>query len=142
MNSPPIKVMKGDRFGNFGVLKLYRNCDTIIKRSIIMAKTVTVHTRVTSSIKEEAEKIFSKIGLTTSQAIMLFLTASVNNNGLPFELKISKKKEDEDLKFAKAIASIDGAMPSKEAEKILNLYSKGIIDYETAEFAIERLHKK
>ena len=50
-----------------------------------MVKTETVHTRVTSDIKEKADKIFNRLGLTTSQAITLFLTASVNNNGLPFE---------------------------------------------------------
>ena len=37
-----------------------------------MAKTETVHTRVTSDIKEKADKIFNRLGLTTSQAITFF----------------------------------------------------------------------
>ena len=57
-------------------------------RGKIMAKTKTVHTRVTADIKEKADKIFNRLGLTTSQAITLFLTASVNKNGLPFELTL------------------------------------------------------
>ena len=73
-----------------------------------MAKTETVHTRVTHDVKTKAEKIFSKIGLTTSQAIMLFLTASVNLNGLPFELSLPKQ-EASDLSFVTAVATVDGA---------------------------------
>ncbi len=104
-----------------------------------MAKTETVHTRVTGDIKEKADKIFHRLGLTTSQAITLFLTASVNKNGLPFELTLS---DEADLAFAKSIATVDGVAPSQDAQRIMRLYSRGEIDYETAEFAIARLYKK
>ena len=106
-----------------------------------MAKTETVHTRVTHDIKKQADNIFSRLGLTTSQAIMLFLTATVNNNGLPFELTLPSK-EEQDLAFATAIATVDGVEPSAEAQKIIRLYSRGDIDYETAQFAIERMYKQ
>jgi DNA-damage-inducible protein J len=105
-----------------------------------MAKTQTVHTRVTEDIKAKADHIFSALGLTTSQAIMLFLTAVVNNNGMPFELSLPKK-EDQDLAFAISVATVDGVMPSSDAQKIMRLYSRGEIDYETAQFAIGRLYK-
>ncbi len=106
-----------------------------------MAKTETIHTRVTPEIKEQAEAIFSKLGLTTSQAIMLFLTASANHGGLPFELK-APVEEDDDLATITSIVTVDGVAPSKEAQKIIRLYSKGDIDYETAQFAIERMYKQ
>ena len=106
-----------------------------------MTKTETVHTRVTHEIKEQAEAIFARIGLTTSQAIMLFLTASVNYNGLPFELTLSSK-EEQDITFGSSIAMVDGVKPSEDAKKIMGLYSRGDIDYETAQFAIERIYKK
>ena len=51
-----------------------------------MAKTETVHTRVTGDIKEKADKIFHRLGLTTSQAITLFFFFFLNKYGLPFEL--------------------------------------------------------
>ena len=104
-----------------------------------MTKTETVHTRVTHDIKEKVDKIFNHLGLTTSQAITLFLTASVNKNGLPFELTMSD--DENDLAFAKSIATVDGVPPSHDAQKIMRLYSRGEIDYETAEFAIARLYK-
>ena len=65
-----------------------------------MAKTETVHTRVTPEIKMEADRVFESMGLTTSQAIMLFLTATVNKHKFPFELS-APSKEDEDLSALK-----------------------------------------
>lgn len=106
-----------------------------------MAKTKTVHTRVTEDIKNQAEKIFASLGLTTSQAIMLFLTATVNRNGMPFELTLPKKK-DQDLSFAISVATVDGVKPSEDAQRIMRLYSRGEIDYETAQFAIGRLYQR
>jgi len=106
-----------------------------------MAKTQTVHTRVTEDIKTQADRIFSSLGLTTSQAIMLFLTAAVNHNGMPFELSLPKK-EDQDLSFAISVATVDGVTPSDDAQRIMRLYSRGEIDYETAQFAIGRLYQQ
>ena len=103
-----------------------------------MNKTLTVHTRVTPDIKEQADRIFASLGLTTSQAIMLFLTASVNHNGLPFELSLPTQ-EEQDLAFATAIATVDGASPSEETKRIFLLYKRGDIDLETAKFMIGRL---
>ena len=103
-----------------------------------MNKTLTVHTRVTPDIKERADRIFASLGLTTSQAIMLFLTASVNHNGLPFELTLPTQ-EEQDLAFATAIATVDGASPSEETKRIFLLYKRGDIDLETAKFMIGRL---
>ena len=106
-----------------------------------MSKTETVHTRVTPDIKRKADSIFESLGLTTSQAIMLFLTATVNHNGMPFELSLPSK-EEEDLAFATAIATVDGVSPSDEVKRLFLLYKHGDIDLETAKFAIRRLHSQ
>lgn len=105
-----------------------------------MMKTETVHTRVTPEIKSKAEKVLSAIGLSTSQAIMLFLTAVVNHNGMPFELSLPNA-ESAELSFAKSIVTVDGVEPSPEAQRIMDLYSRGEIDYETAQYAIGRLYQ-
>ncbi len=36
---------------------------------------------------------------------------------------------------------VDGVAPSQGAERILGLYARGEIDYETAQFAIGRLYQ-
>ena len=46
---------------------------------------VTVQARVSPELKEEAEIVFSEMGLTTAEAIRLFLQQTVNTGGLPFQ---------------------------------------------------------
>ena len=43
----------------------------------------TVRARVDSDLKQEAEAIFKKLGLNTSQAIVMFLNMVKLNNGIP-----------------------------------------------------------
>ena len=57
-----------------------------------MALDTTVRARVDSKLKEETEKIFSEIGLTTSQAIIIFLKRVKQERGIPFELKIPNEE--------------------------------------------------
>lgn len=46
---------------------------------------VTVQARVSAELKEEAEAVFAAIGLTTAEAIRLFMQQTVNSGGLPFQ---------------------------------------------------------
>jgi DNA-damage-inducible protein J len=46
---------------------------------------VTVHIRVSAELKEEAEAIFAAIGMSTAEAIRVFLQQTVNSGGLPFQ---------------------------------------------------------
>ena len=104
-----------------------------------MIKSEIVHTRVSPEIKAECDYIFNKLGITTSYAITLFLNQVSLRKGLPFDVVLPEK---EDLvKFAENVSSVDAGKPSDKAKQIMKLYEDGIIDYETAEFAIMRLHK-
>lgn len=49
-----------------------------------MAKTEMVHARIDPRLKKSAEAIFSRIGLSTTDAIRLFLTQVEIYHGLPF----------------------------------------------------------
>lgn len=46
---------------------------------------VTVQARVSHELKQEAETVFSAIGMTTAEAIRVFLQQTVNSGGLPFQ---------------------------------------------------------
>lgn len=48
----------------------------------------TVRARVDGALKNEVESIFHELGLTTSQAITLFLKKVKMERGIPFDLKI------------------------------------------------------
>ena len=105
-----------------------------------MKKTVIVHTRVSPDIKKECDVIFSKLGITTSYAITMFLNQVSLRKGIPFDITLP---EAEDLvAFAENVSSVGADKPSEEAKRIMRLYTDGQIDYETAEFAIMRLHDK
>ena len=51
----------------------------------------TVRSRVDSDLKQETDAIFKKLGLNTSQAIVMFLNMVKLNNGIPFDVKIPNK---------------------------------------------------
>lgn len=53
-----------------------------------MALDATVRARVDTQLKEDVEEILSQIGLSTSQAITLFLKRIKYEKGIPFELKV------------------------------------------------------
>jgi len=53
-----------------------------------MSLDSTVRARVDSNLKNEVESIFHELGLTTSQAINLFLKKVKLERGIPFDLKV------------------------------------------------------
>ena len=57
-----------------------------------MALDATVRARVDAQLKKDVEQILSEIGLSTSQAITLFLKGIKRERGIPFELKIPNKE--------------------------------------------------
>ena len=53
-----------------------------------MARTETIRARVEPELKSEAEAILKEVGLSSSEAMRLFLFQIVRQRGLPFEVKI------------------------------------------------------
>ena len=56
-------------------------------------------------IKEQAKEIFKKYGLGLSEAVNIFLTQSVYNRGIPFEIKLPN---DKTLKAIEEAKNLDG----------------------------------
>lgn len=50
-----------------------------------MNATATIQTRVSMTLKQEAERLFASIGIDMTSAIRLFLTQSVVQQKIPFE---------------------------------------------------------
>jgi DNA-damage-inducible protein J len=53
-----------------------------------MAKTETIQTRVDPVVKKKAQEILSKLNITMSEAISMYLSQITLHQGIPFELKI------------------------------------------------------
>lgn len=75
-----------------------------------MASTL-VQIRVDEDLKNEATDIFERLGLDLPTAIRVFLKKSVEESGIPFNLKISSEKKN--LKQADKILK----KANKEAKK-------------------------
>ena len=54
----------------------------------IMAKTEVVRARINPELKRNVEKLLSKLGLTTTEAITLFFQQIELRNGLPFPVEL------------------------------------------------------
>ena len=57
------------------------------KSKISVKKTGFIRARTEPNVKQEAEEILHKLGLTPSNAINLFYSQIILNKGLPFEVK-------------------------------------------------------
>ena len=58
-----------------------------------MNKSETIHMRIEPEIKAEADSILKRLGLSTADAISIFLNQVILNGGLPFEVKIPVPNE-------------------------------------------------
>ncbi len=76
-----------------------------------MMLDATVRARIDSGLKNEVEAIFHELGLTTSQAITLFLKKVKIEKGIPFELKIPNETTIKAMNEAK---NLEGEVCSLE----------------------------
>ena len=53
-----------------------------------MSKTATIRARIEPELKDKAEGVFRRLGLTASEAITLFYKQVELRNGLPFDVVI------------------------------------------------------
>lgn len=53
-----------------------------------MAKTAIIQARIDPEVKNKAQNIFTKLNITMSEAISLFLTQVTLNKGIPFDIRI------------------------------------------------------
>ena len=72
-----------------------------------MGKTAIVRARVEPKLKRGAEAVLKKIGLTSSEAITLFLTQVKLTKGLPFPLRVPNKETRRAIKEAHARKNVE-----------------------------------
>jgi DNA-damage-inducible protein J len=75
-----------------------------------VAKTAMITTRVDPDLKADAEKVLRKLGISTTEAINLFLSQVRLRRGLPFDVKIPNKttlKAMKDAEEGRNLSSYD-----------------------------------
>lgn len=81
----------------------------------------TIRARCDADLKKSAEDIFKQLGITTSQAINMFLAKVKQENGIPFELKIPNELTQsvmDDVRKGKNIESTSIAQMKQEFESM------------------------
>ena len=61
-----------------------------IGENIMSSNTTNVSIRMDIKLKEQAEELFSELGLNLSTAFNIFIRQSLRVGGLPFEVKIDR----------------------------------------------------
>jgi len=79
----------------------------------------TIQIRVDDAIKASADDLFNSLGLDTSTAIRMFLSAAINSNGIPFNVR--RVKEQEQIMIDEEVMKISDKIMKKnhEAYKVL-----------------------
>ncbi len=104
-----------------------------------MSRSEVIHVRVTPEVKEKSEAILVKLGISTSHAISLFLNQVLIHDGIPFEISLPNREEvKRKEELAHAINLTGGKELKEAAKKIISLYARGDIDYDTAIYAISK----
>jgi len=75
----------------------------------MVANKVRTNVYLDANMKEQAKQIFKKYGVSLSDAINMFLTQSVMERGIPFELKLPN---------AETVQAIEDARKGINAEQI------------------------
>jgi DNA-damage-inducible protein J len=69
---------------------------------IVQMKTAAVHSRIQPEIKEQAEGILQRLGLSPTEAIRMFYTQIALRNGLPFDVSIPNNETTKALEDSRS----------------------------------------
>lgn len=87
-----------------------------------MSKTALIQTKIDPKLKQDIDILLSSLGITTSQAINMFLKQVLIHGGIPFQIKADNSDIDWD--------SIDKAYEDIENGRYIDIKSKqGLKDY-------------
>jgi len=86
-----------------------------------MTKTAVISTKIEPKLKISAERIFRKLGLTTTQAITLFYKQVDLQEGLPFNAKIPNATTKKALKDAKERRNLESFDRPQDFFESLNI---------------------
>ena len=72
--------------------------NTTINKKPVTLKSTSIRVRVDDDLKHETERILQQLGLTTTEAIRLFLTQVRLQHGLPFRVELHQPADaNEDI---------------------------------------------
>ncbi len=80
-------------------------------------KTAAVHSRIQPEIKQQAEAILHRLGLSPTEAIRMFYTQITLMNGLPFEVSIPNEDTEQALEDSRSGRNLERSKSADELFK-------------------------
>jgi DNA-damage-inducible protein J len=99
-----------------------------------MAKSATISMRIDGQLKSDTETIFQQLGMTTTEAIKIFLSAVRNRKGLPFQVQVVSEQASHMELRKKALDAITGAYPMMTSSADLSRKKQEEIELEERKF--------
>ena len=78
-----------------------------------MAKNMVINIRTDAETKQAIESLYSKFGITVSDAVNIFFHKSLMEGGLPFEMKQPRYNAETEAAMQEANDIADGKIPAK-----------------------------
>ena len=97
--------------GVCGTLRLKNNCKGGI--SFMATKTNTINIRIDAATKHAIESLYSKFGITVSDAVNIFFRKSLMEGGLPFEMKEPRYNAETESAMQEAQDIVSGKIKSE-----------------------------
>ena len=85
-----------------------------------MEATTYINIRTDKAIKSSAEAIFSALGLNMTTAVNMFLRKTIQENGIPFDLKLSRPVAISSLTDEQLVAEIAKAHADIKAGRVFS----------------------
>lgn len=79
-----------------------------------MSKTANINVRIDPEFKSEVENLYSKFGMSVTDAINIFLHASLMEGGLPFDVRQPRYNAETEAAMKEARAIAKGEIAAKK----------------------------
>ena len=89
-----------------------------------MARTANINVRTEPSIKNGAEAVYSRFGLSLSDAINVFLSMSIMEGGFPFAVKQPRFNQETEAAILEARNIIAGKQNIRRYASAKNLFEE------------------
>jgi len=95
-----------------------------------MSKSATICLRIDENLKRDSEAMLRQLGMTTSEAIKIFLSAVLNRKGIPFPVQLEATAPEIASQASKSLLSLRGQYKNVVSSDEFALRKQGEIDLE------------
>ncbi len=89
-----------------------------------MAKTANINIRIDPETKTKVEQLFSKFGITVTDAVNIFLHQSLLVGGLPFEVKQPEYNAETEAAMKEAMDILNEKIQAKSYTTVQELFKE------------------